>query len=272
MHGNHIVAIEQGGVVGVNNAIVCRCADGLFYPVVVFSHHFFFVGESRAYEIHVVVFEQHFKAFVHAGPCLSLWRPHGVDGDVEHRPLASFLPVVYPSYYGHEIVDCYFVVQSVFAVEVDGLWIVLAVEVEGVYQRVFVAKQSPDSLLFVFVVGMCETLFCKFGKLFYESLGDDKILHSVLSWVLVCLFSDHSMFSHGVAHLEGRVDDDAVEAVELFGHHASSRRAYDEVRLVFLAFCFKECDGLLRVEWNVVCHHFCVREQLSQNRHCARLC
>ena len=99
------------------------------------------------------------------------------------------------------------------AMEVDGLRIMAAIEVEGVDQRVFVAEESPHALSLRLVVCLCETLLGEFGILFDEGFGDDKLLHAVLPRVLVSLLSRHAVFHHRVADVEGWIDDDAVEAI-----------------------------------------------------------
>jgi hypothetical protein len=56
----------------------------------------------------------------------------GIEVYIYDRALLAVLLVVNPSDYGTEIVESHFVDESVLAMEVDSLWIMLMEEVEGV--------------------------------------------------------------------------------------------------------------------------------------------
>ena len=66
----------------------------------------------------------------------------GILTDKNSAPFAPFLSVVNPSNDGHEIVEDSLFNESVLPVEVDGLGIMLAKEVECVHNRVFIAEES----------------------------------------------------------------------------------------------------------------------------------
>ncbi len=94
--------------------------------------------------------------------------------------------------------------------ESDGEWIVLMEEVEGMDHRVLIAEESVDTFL---LLGS-NILKAQGGNvlvLLDESLVHHQLLHSVLSRVLELLSSGHA--AHCIAHLEGRVYQDAVECL-----------------------------------------------------------
>ena len=93
-----------------------------------------------------------------------------------------------------------------------------AEEVEGVDHGIGVAEKTVYAIRFSQRLGreaMCGG-FCVF---LYQTLGDHKLLHTVLTGILEDLLAGE--LRHRLAHLESGIDKDAVEAVELFGIHSA---------------------------------------------------
>ena len=90
------------------------------------------VGWRWGYDIYVVMLYQHLVSLVHRTGCLHVTVVQGIEVYIYDRALLAVLLVVNPSDYRTEIVECHLVDESVLTMEVDGLWIVLMEEVEGV--------------------------------------------------------------------------------------------------------------------------------------------
>ena len=81
------------------------------------------------------------------------------------------------------------------------------------------------------------------------------------------LGSDHPVILHRVAHLQGRVHQDAVVAIEHLGIHASHRRADNQIRLLRLAHLPQQVHRLLRANRKVGGNHRCIWKYLADSRH-----
>lgn len=92
---------------------------------------------------------------------------------------------------GDDIVVDGFLHQAVFAVEVDGLWVVLEEEVVGVDDGVFVAEEAKDALL-LFGSDLREAVLRHLAILLDQRLGDDDLLYAVLTRILKCLLPPSS--------------------------------------------------------------------------------
>ena len=142
------------------------------------------------------------------------------------------------------------VVHAMLTVETDGRGIVLTEQVVSVHRRILIAKESPHAGLFV-RRHRRETLLRHLLILFHKRLRDHEVLHTVLTGIGEMLGAYHTVFLHRVAHLEGRVDKDAVVAVEHLGIHAAHRGADDEIGMFFVAGLPQEAERLLRTDGEV---------------------
>ena len=104
--------------------------------------------------------------------------------------------------------------------------IVFAEQVERMHERILVAEESGHAVTLL-RSDVLETVGRGLGILLHERLGDDELLHAVGPRVLERLLAYHSVLRHGLAHLESRVHQYAVVALQLLGIHASHRRTDD---------------------------------------------
>ena len=102
--------------------------------------------------------------------------------------------------------------------EWDGERIVLMEEVEGMDQRISIAEETVNTLLLL-GSNVLEATLGKVTVFLDEAFGNHQFVHSVLSRVLEFLLASHA--AHRIAHLEGRVYEDAVVTFQQFGIHAS---------------------------------------------------
>ena len=102
------------------------------YPGLHLRHIFMVVGWRWGYDIYIVMLYQHLVSLVHRTGCLHVTVVQGIEVYIYDRALLAVLLVVNPSDYRTEIVECHLVDESMLAMEVDDLWIVLMEEVEGV--------------------------------------------------------------------------------------------------------------------------------------------
>lgn len=139
---------------------------------------------------------------------------------VDDGALALLLAVVYPPDDGDEIVLDDALDEPVLAVEGDGLRIVAAEEVEGMHDGVAVAEEPEDAALLVGGDGG-KAMGGDVGILLDQRFGHHHLHFSVLARVLVHLFAGHAALRRALAHLEGRIDEDAVVTIEHLGVHAA---------------------------------------------------
>ena len=192
----------------------------------------------------------------------------GIEVDIHDGAFLSVLFVVYPSDDGCEIMECHLVYQPMLTMEADGLWIMLVEEVEGMNHRVLVAKESVDTVLFL----GCYILKAQGGNvlvLLDESLVHHQLLYSVLARVLKLLSSRHT--AHGVAHLESRVYQDAVGAMEHLSEHTTHGGAYNQVGFLPLLHIPQHLYGFFGMHGNVLSHECGIRHQLLQHLYRAAL-
>ena len=69
--------------------------------------------------------------------------------DIQSRALPTLLLVTYPAYHRHYTMEERAVVHAMFAMEVGSMSVVLAKEVEGVDNRVFISKKSIYMLIII---------------------------------------------------------------------------------------------------------------------------
>ena len=103
------------------------------------------------------------------------------------------------------------------------------------HQLVLVAEESEDALMLSLVRGMGKVQLRGSTVLLHHLLIHIELLHAVLPGILKLLLARQAVLLHGVGNLEGGVDADAVEAVELFGVHAAHGGAENQVGLLLLA-------------------------------------
>ena len=176
------------------------------------------VGRRWGYDIYIVMLYQHLVCLVHAAGCLHVTVVQGIEVDIYDRALLAVLLVVYPADYRAEIVECHLVDESVLAMEVDGLRIVLVEEVEGVNHRVFIAEEAVNSCLLL-RGDVLEAALGDVAVFLDETLGNHQFVYSVLSRVLEFLLAGHA--AHRVAHLEGWIHEYAVVAFQHLGVHTT---------------------------------------------------
>ena len=119
----------------------------------------------------------------------------------------------------------------------------LSEDVECMHQWVFIAKQAPHATLLL-IIDLRETIHGHISIFFHQRFRDDKLLHSVLSWILKHLFSHHSMFVHGIAHLKGGIHQDTVESIQHLRVHSTHRSANNQIWFLFIANSMKQTHSL----------------------------
>ena len=231
------------------------------------------VGRCCNHEIYIVCLNKFFECFVHIAADFAISVAHGIERNIQDRFFPTLLPVINPPYNWHEIMYGNTVDESVLTMKLHRLGIMLAEEVESMHQWVVVSKESPHPRLLLGTRALgSKTPLGEFSKLLYESLGDDKLLHTVTPGILIGLLTYHTVLSHSVAHLEGGIHQYAVVSIELFCHHASSRRTDDEVGFLLFTSPVQILDSLMRYKRYIVCHHNGIWHQLTQQSYCSRLC
>ena len=165
--------------------------------------------------------------------------------------------------------ECHLVDESVLAMEVDGLWIVLVEEVEGMYYRVFIAEETIYTLLFL-GSDVLEATLGEVAVFLDKTFGNHQFVHSILSRVLELLLSGHA--AHRVAHLEGWVYEDAVESFQQLGVHSAHRSTDDEVGLLCLCHLLQHLYGFFRMNRDVFSHEGSIRHQFLQHLYGTALC
>ncbi len=209
------------------------------------------VARRRCHDQQLIVFYQAADGFLAAAHGLLPLVGQRVETDIDDGALALLLPVVEPANDGQHRVHEAVVVHAVLAVEADGPRIVLVKQVEGVNGGVFVAEEPNDTVQLLVFVHAAEALLGHLLILFHQGFRHDEILHAVLPRVLKVLCPHHVVAHHRVAHLQGRVDDDAVVAVEHLGVHAAHRSADDQVGVLGLAGGAQQLHGLCGVDGQV---------------------
>ena len=142
--GNVIVAIEKLLLVCKDYAVPGRSTEIFLYPSLNIGKGTGRVAWGRSHDINVITFYEHLISLVHAGGGVVIAVVKGVEVDEHDGALASFLPVIDPAYYGHEIMVRHLVGETVLTVKTYGVGIVLAEQREGVDQRVLIAKQAIE--------------------------------------------------------------------------------------------------------------------------------
>ena len=130
------------------------------------------------------------------------------------------------------------------------LSVVLTEQVVGVDGSVLVAEESPYTMLLL-IAHAGKALVGHLLVLLDECLGDDKVLHTVLSRIREVLGTNHAVLLHRIAHAEGWVHEYAVIAVEHLSIHATHGGADDEVGLLTVACLSQQFHSLLRNDGQV---------------------
>ena len=142
------------------------------------------------------------------------------------------------------------VVHAVLAMKADGSRVVGMKEVVCVDGGVFIPEETFHARLLL-IINTFEAMIGQFLVFLDHGFGDDELLHAVEARIRKVLVADHAMFLHRVAHLEGRIDEDAVVAIEHLGVHATHRGADDEVGLFLLAELPEERHGLFGMDGEI---------------------
>ena len=248
--------------------VVGRGREIVLHPGHDTSHIVVVVGGCLCHNVHIVIFYQHLVGLVHRAGGFPVTVVQGIEVDIHDGAFLSVLLVVYPSDDGCEIMECHLVYQPMLTMEADGLWIMLVEEVEGMNHRVLVAKESVDTAL---LLG-CYILKAQGGNvlvLLDEPFVHHQFLHTVLARVLKLLSSRHT--AHGVAHLERRVYQDAVGAMEHLSEHTTHGGAYNQVGFLPLLHVPQHRYGFFGMHGNVLSHECGIRHQLLQHLYRAAL-
>ena len=89
--------------------------------------------------------------------------------------------------------------------------------------------------MLLFFIDTLKAMLCHFLVVFDHRLGDDEILHPILTRIGEMLGSYHTVLLHRVAHAEGWVDENAVVATKHLSVHTTHRGANNQVWLFLLA-------------------------------------
>ena len=184
--------------------------------------------------------------------------------------LAPLLAVVYPSHDGYQIPIHHLFDQPVLAMKVDGLRIVLMEDIKGVNLRVVVTEETVHTALLLGRDAR-EAVLGHLGILLDQRLGYHQFLHTVLAWVLKRHAPYHVALGHGLTHLEGRVNHNAVIPAQHLRVHAAHRGSYNQVGLLALGHAGQHVHGLGRVYGYVLGHHRGAGQQCLQEGHRAAL-
>ena len=262
--GDEVVAIEELQVVGEDDAIPGGCTEDALDPSLLRCQLVGVAGGGWYDKVDVVVLQQLFVGFVETRFRSAVGVGQRVPVDEHGGAVAPCLSVIDPADDGDDMVVDGFLYQAVFAVEVDGLWVVLEEEVVGVDDGVFVAEEAKDALL-LFGGDLREAVLRHLTILLDQRLGDNHLLDAVLAWVLERPFSHHVVLCHGGSHLEGGVDADAVEAVEHLRVHASHGGANDQVGTFALHSLLEQGHCLCRMDGEVGCQDRGTGHELPQH-------
>ena len=143
-------------------------------------------------------------------------------------------------------------------------------QVKGVDRGVLIAKESPHTFLLL-VCDTRETLLSHFLILLHHRLGHYEVLHAVLTGIREMLCPYHTVILHGVTHLQGRVHEDTVVAVEHLSIHAPHRRADNQVRMFAHTRPTQQVNGFLRMYWQVWGNDNGIGQHLTDTCHRPRL-
>ena len=183
----------------------------------------------------------------------------GIDTDIDDTSFLSVLSVIYPSDDGYHRMIEYVVVHTVLTVEMDGIEIMFAEQVEGMYGGVGIAEKSINMIPSFFFVYTFKALLGDVFVFFHQGFRHDKFLYTVLTGIENGVFAEHIVLKDGVAHLEGRIDEDAVVTVEHFGVHAAHRGADNQVGVFFFTGFVQQVYRFLWMQWEVGGNEFCRR-------------
>ena len=100
---------------------------------------------------------------MHTASCFHVTVVQGIEVDIHDRTLFAVLLVVNPTDNWAEIMERHLVDEAVFAMEMDGLRIMLMEDVEGMNHWVVVAEEAIHSGLF-------------FGRDVLEAMGSDVLV------------------------------------------------------------------------------------------------
>lgn len=176
-------------------------------------------------------------------------------------------PVVYPSYHRHYIVQQSLVHQSVPSMKVYGLSVMALEEVEGVHHVILITKQSPHVLL-LFALCLGEVVGGYLTVFVHYTLCNEKRLFAVCPWVVPCLLARQAVRVHRVGHVEGRVHQYSVSAVQHFSIHAAHGRTYNQVRLLAVGHVFQQLEPLFWVQRYVWRHHRSLAWHILSEQRC----
>lgn len=161
--------------------------------------------------------------------------------------------------------------ESVLAMKRDGLRVMGMEEGKGVNDWVCIAKESPY-VMSVIVGDILEAMGGHLTIFLYHCFCNDKFLHTILARVLEDLFSHHTMFAHGVAHLEGWVDEDSVYSTQHLSIHSTHGGADDEMRFMGADHLLEHCHCFRGIDRDILGNDISAREECLEDFHCVGGC
>ena len=228
------------------------------------------IDRSLCHEIQLIVLQQRPYGLLRRTQRLLIFIDERVDTYIYYRTLPTLLTIVNPTYHRHHRVHKRVVVHPVLAMKTYCRRVVLTKQVIGVHSGILIAKESPYPCR-LFFSHLSETLLCHLLILLHQSLCHHEVLYSVLTRIREMLSTNHTVFLHRVAHLQGWVYEDTVKAVEHLRIHASHRGADDKVGLLLLTDIAQKIHCLLRMDGKIGSYHLCLRQHLTDTCHRAAL-
>ena len=223
------------------------------------------------HDIQIIVFQEITESLSGTRQLSALFIAEGINTDKDNRTLPTLLFVIDPTNHGNDTIDKDTVIHTVLPMERDGLRIVLLEERHRMHQWVGITEESPHPLL-LFFVNMGETLLLHSAVFLHHGFRHDKLLHTILTRILEGLLADHPMGSHRIGNLEGRIHQDTVIAIQLFGIHATHRGTYNQVGLVLLHLLLQQGDSSMRVDRQIVGNGICLGQHHAETGYRATLC
>ena len=126
------------------------------------------------------MFQQQFISLVHAAQWLIETIVKGIKMQVDYGAFCTVLSVVYPLNDGYKIMKCHLIYQSMLAMEIDCIGIMLSEKVESMHHRVVISKETIDAFTLLGIY-IGKTLRRNILVFFDESLSNHEVLHTVFA-------------------------------------------------------------------------------------------
>ena len=169
------------------------------------------------------------------------------------------------------------VVGAVLPMERDALRVVLHIEVVGVHQLVFVAKERPHTMTFCHsllvrkLLKILETLLLHLMVFLHDGFRNHEFLDTILTRILEHLLTRHTVSAHGIGNLESRIDEDTVVAIEHLCVHTSHRCTDNQIGLLPFSHRLQHGHSFSRMYRDILGHYSGIGQHLLNAFHRARL-